>query len=575
LFNDDNSQHHVQLRRFPRSQICIPRRIAKWLPSGDAFKIQDLERLEGETLPTYFRHQRFASLIRQLNFYSFRKVNKERNFWVYRHPLFHRDRPDELHLVRRRTCQGVDGRKHRPEFDIASLEKGAASSLDERGAPIKKGATKKAGVATATKSPAVKKAAKKSLKRSGAPVEVTPTPKKKRTSKTFISTPSKLVKNSDDSDSSDDESTVELRTTKSSAPFGEVLMSPRAQMKQNYARQVSVSTASSGTRTPPGRDHILLEAANTSDVDRFEQKEQAMLVNEVSMALEEHMKRAKSAAAASAIGGKKNSAAARRVSVLGTVTPITDTMKYNGLSYDDDIVERDEDVIGIIDKIKVEADQEKESQGMVIDTNMVEIDEASMTGVVTDEYESEDDSTSSFRTTSTKVAMTSLQRSDVFKAIQAAKIQREKVTALGGSAIPIKDMATIGSIGLKLVNSKAYSHDSATIARFCMSTAPSDPTIVSRLMSLLSSSKGIATEFNQYLAALNPNLSADILRGNISKLPKGKLSDTLRGLGVFIVNKLESTVANAEKNKYLGFTNDEKSAIRKTLETWRLNSIGV
>jgi HSF-type DNA-binding len=52
-------------------------------------------------------------LVRQLNFYNFRKVNRERNFWVYQHRLFHRDHPETLHFLRRRTCPGVDGRKNR------------------------------------------------------------------------------------------------------------------------------------------------------------------------------------------------------------------------------------------------------------------------------------------------------------------------------------------------------------------------------------------------------------------------------------------------------------------------------
>ena len=51
--------------------------------------------------------------MRQLNFYNFRKVNRERTFWIYKHRLFHRDRPEDLHLLRRRTCPGVDGRKNR------------------------------------------------------------------------------------------------------------------------------------------------------------------------------------------------------------------------------------------------------------------------------------------------------------------------------------------------------------------------------------------------------------------------------------------------------------------------------
>ncbi len=87
----------------------------KWLPSGEAFRISDLSRLESETLPQYFRHNRFQSLVRQLNFYNFRKINRERMFWVYHHPLFHRDRPEEMHKLRRRTCPGYDGRKNRSD----------------------------------------------------------------------------------------------------------------------------------------------------------------------------------------------------------------------------------------------------------------------------------------------------------------------------------------------------------------------------------------------------------------------------------------------------------------------------
>lgn len=103
--------------------------IISWTDSGDAFRISDLTRLENETLPTYFRHRRFQSLVRQLNFYNFRKVNRERNFWVYKHPLFHRDRPEELHLLRRRTCPGIDGRKARPDNVTSDKESATRKSV--------------------------------------------------------------------------------------------------------------------------------------------------------------------------------------------------------------------------------------------------------------------------------------------------------------------------------------------------------------------------------------------------------------------------------------------------------------
>lgn len=106
--------------------------LSQWTPSGDAFIIRsDLKRLESETLPQYFRHNRFQSLVRQLNFYSFRKINRERNVWIYKHKLFHRDRPEDLHLVRRRTCPGLDGRKQRFSRFSARQLSGAGSASDD------------------------------------------------------------------------------------------------------------------------------------------------------------------------------------------------------------------------------------------------------------------------------------------------------------------------------------------------------------------------------------------------------------------------------------------------------------
>jgi len=109
-----------------------PDEVISWTPSGDAFRIgADLQRLESETLPHYFRHSRFQSLVRQLNFYNFRKVNRERTFWIYRHRLFHRDKPQDLHLLRRRTCPGVDGRKNRFSRDGEDVDEARKNSDDE------------------------------------------------------------------------------------------------------------------------------------------------------------------------------------------------------------------------------------------------------------------------------------------------------------------------------------------------------------------------------------------------------------------------------------------------------------
>lgn len=95
----------------------------QWTPDGDAFIIgPDLSRLESETLPQFFRHNRFQSLVRQLNFYSFRKVNRERSMWVYKHDLFQRDNPENLVLLRRRACPTSDGRRQRPPLEKLSRQ---------------------------------------------------------------------------------------------------------------------------------------------------------------------------------------------------------------------------------------------------------------------------------------------------------------------------------------------------------------------------------------------------------------------------------------------------------------------
>ena len=56
-----------------------------------------------EILPNFFRHSRFQSLVRQLNFYAFKKVSKERSSWVYSHIHFQQHRPELLDKLRRKT----------------------------------------------------------------------------------------------------------------------------------------------------------------------------------------------------------------------------------------------------------------------------------------------------------------------------------------------------------------------------------------------------------------------------------------------------------------------------------------
>jgi hypothetical protein len=48
--------------------------IIVWVANGTAFEVKDPKRLEVEILPNVFRHCRFQSLVRQLNFYAFKVI---------------------------------------------------------------------------------------------------------------------------------------------------------------------------------------------------------------------------------------------------------------------------------------------------------------------------------------------------------------------------------------------------------------------------------------------------------------------------------------------------------------------
>ncbi|CAM9932338.1 unnamed protein product [Ectocarpus sp. 6 AP-2014] len=72
-----------------------------WNANGSAFQVHDVERFSEDILTKYYRHSKFSSFQRQLNLYSFRKIVKGVDAGGYAHPMFRRDRPDDLYHVRR------------------------------------------------------------------------------------------------------------------------------------------------------------------------------------------------------------------------------------------------------------------------------------------------------------------------------------------------------------------------------------------------------------------------------------------------------------------------------------------
>jgi HSF-type DNA-binding len=88
--------------------------VACWSEDGETFIVKDPTKFEQEIIPQFFKHSKFTSFVRQLNFYSFRKIKymdnlrldpkleaETANFWRFRHEKFQRGKPHLLLDIKR------------------------------------------------------------------------------------------------------------------------------------------------------------------------------------------------------------------------------------------------------------------------------------------------------------------------------------------------------------------------------------------------------------------------------------------------------------------------------------------
>lgn len=92
--------------------------ILRWTPNGRAFEILDMDRMMNEVLPKYFKHRKYTSFQRQLNYFSFKKWTKSKAVvCTFSNDCFLRDRPDlSWRITRKKSVHtgGFTPRKSRP-----------------------------------------------------------------------------------------------------------------------------------------------------------------------------------------------------------------------------------------------------------------------------------------------------------------------------------------------------------------------------------------------------------------------------------------------------------------------------
>ena len=117
--------------------------IAGWSEDGETFVVKDPQRFQEQCIPTYFKHAKFSSFVRQLNFYSFRKIKyadtilidpkleaETANYWRFRHENFRKGHPELLTEIKRMNGQKNTAKDSSKE-KVAPSEKPDKASKSE------------------------------------------------------------------------------------------------------------------------------------------------------------------------------------------------------------------------------------------------------------------------------------------------------------------------------------------------------------------------------------------------------------------------------------------------------------
>jgi len=112
--NDASQDIPIFLRKTYHMVDTCDRAVCSWSEDGETFVVKDPKKFEQQIIPQFFKHSKFSSFVRQLNFYAFRKIKTNdsirintaleaatANYWRFFHAKFQKGKPEWLAEIKR------------------------------------------------------------------------------------------------------------------------------------------------------------------------------------------------------------------------------------------------------------------------------------------------------------------------------------------------------------------------------------------------------------------------------------------------------------------------------------------